>query len=84
MTVVSQPARVNATYPEAGSSPKLWNRRATAQCILHEITPSANLGDVKSHIHCLKSVGITSSSYGNLLSSFLMKKIPSDISLIIS
>lgn len=63
---------------------KLWNGKATAQYILHERTPSANLGEVKSHIHCLKSVGITSSSYGNLLSSIFMKKIPTDISLIVS
>ena len=39
---------------------------------------------VESHVRCLKSLGVTSSSYGNLLSSILMKKIPSDISLIVS
>ena len=38
---------------------------------------------VKSHVRCLKSLGVTSSSYGNLLSPILMK-IPSDISLIVS
>lgn len=39
---------------------------------------------VESHVRCLKSLGVTSSSYGHLLSSLLMKKIPSDISLIVS
>ena len=39
---------------------------------------------VESHVRCLKSLGVTSSSYGSLLSSILMKKIPSELCLIIS
>ena len=39
---------------------------------------------VESHVPCLKSLGVTSSSYGSLLSSILMKKIPSELCLIIS
>ena len=39
---------------------------------------------VESHVCCLKSLGVTSSSYGSLLSSILMKKIPSELCLIIS
>ena len=36
---------------------------------------------VESH---LKSIGIAASSYGNLLASILMKKIPSELCLIVS
>ena len=39
---------------------------------------------VESQVHCLKSLSVTSSLYGSLLSSILMKKIPSELCLIIS
>ena len=39
---------------------------------------------VESHVRSLKSIGIAALSYGNLLASILMKKIPSDLSLIVS
>ena len=39
---------------------------------------------VESHVRCLKSLDITSASYGSLLSSILMKKIPQDLCLIVS
>ena len=39
---------------------------------------------VESHVRSLKSIGIAASSYGNLLASILMKKIPSELCLIVS
>lgn len=39
---------------------------------------------VESHIHCLRSLGVESESYGALLSSVLMKRIPHDICLVVS
>ena len=39
---------------------------------------------VESHVRSLKSIGVAASSYGNLLASILMKKIPSDLCLIVS
>ena len=39
---------------------------------------------VESHVRSLKSIGIAASSYSNLLASILMKKIPSELCLIVS
>eukprot|EP00731_Ephydatia_muelleri_P005954 Em0003g202a len=39
---------------------------------------------VESHIRCLRSLGVESESYGTLLSSVLMKRIPHDICLVVS
>ena len=39
---------------------------------------------VESHVRSLKSIGIAASSYGNLLASILMMKIPSELCLIVS
>ena len=39
---------------------------------------------VESHICCLRSLGVESESYGMLLSSVLMKRIPHDICLVVS
>lgn len=39
---------------------------------------------VEAHIRCLKSLGVTASSYGSLLSSILMKKIPAELCLILT
>ena len=39
---------------------------------------------VESHIRCLRSLGVESESYGTLLSSMFMKRIPHDICLVVS
>ena len=39
---------------------------------------------VESHVRSLKSIGVAASSYGNLLASILMNKVPSDLCLIVS
>ena len=51
----------------------------------HDLKNLRQLYDkVESHVRCLKSLDITSASYGSLLSSILMKKIPQDLCLIVS
>ena len=39
---------------------------------------------VESHVRCLKSLGVTADSYGSLLSSVLLNKLPPDIRLLVS
>ena len=39
---------------------------------------------VESNIHCLKSLGVTSQSYGALLAPVLQNKLPSELRLIIN
>lgn len=39
---------------------------------------------VETHIRGLKSLGVTTDSYGSLLSSVLLKKLPTDVRLLIS
>ena len=39
---------------------------------------------MEAHIHSLKSLGVSSDSYGNLLSSVLLSKLPQELHLIIS
>ena len=40
--------------------------------------------DVESHVRSLKTLGVTSKSYGSLLSSALLSRLPQDLRLIIS
>lgn len=40
--------------------------------------------DVESHVRSLKALGVTSESYGSLLSSVLLSRLPQDLHLIIS
>ena len=42
------------------------------------------LDQIESHIRSLKSLGIPSESYGSLLSSMLMSKLPQELRLIVS
>jgi len=39
---------------------------------------------LESHVRSLKSLGVPSSSYGSLLSSIIMNKLPQDLRLIVS
>ena len=39
---------------------------------------------IESHVRSFKSMGVSSSSYGSLLSSVVMSKLPQDLQLIIS
>ena len=51
----------------------------------HNLKGLRHLHDtVESHIRSLKTLGVTSDSYGSLLSPVLLKKLPQDLRLIIS
>ncbi|KAL5497136.1 hypothetical protein EMCRGX_G013555 [Ephydatia muelleri] len=63
---------------------------SAAEAIAGLTLSSSNYGEaitlydkVESHVRSLKSIGIAASSYGNLLASILMKKIPSELCLIV-
>ena len=52
---------------------------------IHDIQPLRTLCDkIESHVRSLNSLGVPSSSYGSLLSSIVMNKMPQEIRLIVS
>ena len=74
-----------------GNKQQLINKHMEALLSLPAVTSVYELRNlrqlydkVESHVRSLKSIGIAASSYGNLLASILMKKIPSDLCLIVS
>ena len=74
-----------------GNKQQLINKHMEALLSLPAVTSVYELRNlrqlydkVESHVQSLKSIGIAASSYGNLLASILMKKIPSDLCLIVS
>ena len=74
-----------------GCKQQLISKHMEALLNLEAVTSSRDLKNlrqlydkVESHVRCLKSLDITSASYGSLLSSILMKKISQDLCLIVS
>ena len=74
-----------------GSKQQLISKHMEALLNLEAVTSSRDLKNlrqlydkVESHVRCLKSLDVTSASYGSILSSILMKKIPQDLCLIVS
>ena len=74
-----------------GNKQQLINKHMEALLSLPTVTSVYELRNlrqlydkVESHVRSLKSIGVAASSYGNLLASILMKKIPSDLCLIVS
>ena len=74
-----------------GNKQQLINKHMEALLSLPAVTSVYELRNlrqlydkVESHVRSLKSIGIAASSYGNLLASILMKKIPSELCLIVS
>ena len=74
-----------------GNKQQLINKHMEALLSLPAVTSVYELRNlrqlydkVESHVRSLKSIRIAASSYGNLLASILMKKIPSDLCLIVS
>ena len=52
---------------------------------IHDIQPLRTLCDkIESHVRSLNSLGVPSSSYGSLLSSIVMNKMPQEIRLVVS
>eukprot|EP00731_Ephydatia_muelleri_P023359 Em0015g942a len=89
----------SANYEEAvavlkrrfGNKQQIVNRHMEALLELeavtsiHDIQPLRTLCDkIESHVRSLNSLGVPSSSYGSLLSSIVMNKMPQEIRLIVS
>ena len=74
-----------------GCKQQLISKHMEALLNLEAVTSSRDLTNlrqlydkVESHVRWIESLDITSASYGSLLSSILMKKIPQDLCLIVS
>lgn len=89
----------NANYEEAivilkarfGNKQQIINRHMDILLNLPSVTSENNLkglrqlhDTVQSHIRSLKSMGVAPESYGNLLSSMLMSKLPTNLQLVVS
>ncbi|KAL5500600.1 hypothetical protein EMCRGX_G012191 [Ephydatia muelleri] len=89
----------SANYEEAvavlkrrfGNKQQIVNRHMEALLELetvtsiHDIQPLRTLCDkIESHVRSLNSLGVPSSSYGSLLSSIVMNKMPQEIRLVVS
>ena len=92
-------ALTSANYMEAiailkkryGNKQLIINRHMEILLKLEPVTSPTNLralrtlyDRVESHVRGLKSLGVSAGSYGSLLSSVLMEKLPSELRLIIS
>ena len=89
----------NANYEEAvavlkkryGNKQQIISTHMDALLNLEAVTSHSNFkslrylrDQIESHIRSLKSLGIPSESYGSLLSSVLMSKLPQELRLIVS
>ncbi|CAB4006889.1 E3 ubiquitin- ligase DZIP3, partial [Paramuricea clavata] len=89
----------NANYEEAivilksrfGNKQQIINRHMDIRLNLPSVNSENNLkglrqlhDTVQSHIRSLKSMGVAPESYGSLLSSMLMSKLPTNLQLVVS
>ena len=89
----------NANYEEAiavlksrfGNKQQIINRHMDILLNLPSVSSENNLkglrqlyDTVQSHIRSLKSMGVATESYGSLLSSMLMSKLPTSLQLVVS
>ena len=91
--------RLDSNYGEAiailerrfGNRQQIIDKHMDQLLNVNPVTSGNNLAGLRhlfdtteTHIRGLKSLGVTANSYGSLLSSVLLKKLPADIRLLIS
>ena len=89
----------SANYEEAiailkkrfGNKQQIINRHMEILLNINSVNSSQNIEKLRqlydtleSHVRSLKSLGVPSSSYGSLLSSIIMNKLPQDLRLVVS
>ena len=74
-----------------GNKQQIINRHMDILLSINPVNSSQNIDKLRhlydtleAHVRSLKSLGVPSNSYGSLLSSIIMNKLPSDLRLVVS
>ena len=91
LTAANYTEAVSILRKRFGNSQLIVNRHMEALLAIttvsshHDVRGLRKLYDaVESHVRCLRSLGVSADSYGGLLTSVLVNKLPSEIKLVIS
>ena len=91
LTATNYEEAVTILKKRFGNKQQIINRHMDILLSINPVNSSQNIDKLRQlydtlepHVRSLKSLGVPSNSYGSLLSSIIMNKLPSDLRLVVS